>query len=91
MAQNLSYIGKHVLITGASSGLGKNLALNYCHFKKNYNTKQLIQVRRLVIGSISFTDYENDEFYKLFPNVEELNILEVHYLNRSGNPIYKKR
>ena len=29
MAQNLSYIGKHVLITGASSGLGKNLALNY--------------------------------------------------------------
>jgi len=29
MARNLSYIGKHVLITGASSGLGKNLAINY--------------------------------------------------------------
>lgn len=29
MSKKLLYLGKHVLITGANSGLGKNLAINY--------------------------------------------------------------
>lgn len=52
------------------------LSINNCNIVKNNQLNSFQTLKKLLIGNISTTNFEYDEFYKIFPNVKELEIFE---------------